>query len=194
MGRYWDNPKAELFQYLGLGSIIYILILSTFLWLLIILLGPKEWSYWKFLTFVSLTSPPAILYAIPVERFLNIRLANDINAWFLAIVAVWRVALLIFYLLRVSQLSISRAIVGTFFPLSIIVVVLTMLNLERAVFNVMGGIHENSPNDGAYMVLVLLSMLSVLLFLPLLIWYLALVATAPKPKSDNSIFIQEADN
>ena len=27
IGRYWDNPRADLWQYLGLGSVAYIFIL-----------------------------------------------------------------------------------------------------------------------------------------------------------------------
>ena len=55
-----------------------------FVWLVIWPLRPKEWSYKKVLTFVSLTSAPAILYAIPVERFLSLPTARSVNAWFLS--------------------------------------------------------------------------------------------------------------
>lgn len=64
-----------------------------------------------------------------------------------------------------------------------IVVTLTALNLERAVFEVMAGIGRNpTANDGAYFVLLLLSSFSFLLFLPLLMGYVALVIAALRKK------------
>ncbi|MFL6259215.1 MAG: hypothetical protein ACJ76Y_05835, partial [Thermoanaerobaculia bacterium] len=71
VGRYWDNPRAELWQLAGLGSIAYVFVLAVILWLLLAPLRPKNWSYRNVLTFVTLTAPPAVLYAIPVERFMS---------------------------------------------------------------------------------------------------------------------------
>lgn len=105
MGRYWDDPRAKPLQHLGLGSVIYILLLSLMLWLVIWPLRPKHWSYFNVLTFVSLTSPPAILYAIPVERLFSREVARSVNVWFLAAVATWRVTLLIFFLHRYAKLA-----------------------------------------------------------------------------------------
>ena len=39
---------------------------------------------------VSLTSPLAWLYALPVERWCDLRTAISLNLWFLAIDAQWR--------------------------------------------------------------------------------------------------------
>src|SRR5215813_7250088 len=94
IGRYWDNPRVPILQRLGIGSVIYVFLLSLLLWLVLWPLRPKHCSYFRVLTFVTLVSPPAILYAIPVEHFFSIDTSNTINAWFLAIVATWRVALL----------------------------------------------------------------------------------------------------
>lgn len=177
MGRYWDDPGAKLAQHLGLGSVIYIFVLSLFVWSVIWPLKPKEWSYAKVLTFVSLTSAPAILYAIPVERFFSLETARSVNAWFLAVVAAWRVALLILFLRKYAQLGAFQIIVAACLPLSIIVTTLTALNLERAVFDIMGGLREGrgTPNDNAYRVLLTLTYLSVILFVPLLLCYVGLV-------------------
>ena len=177
MGRYWDDPKAKLVQHLGLGSVIYIFILSMFVWVVIWPLRPKEWSYSKVLTFVSLTSLPAILYAIPVERFLSLQIARSVNAWFLAVVASWRVGLLIVFLKRYAQLGGFQIIVSTLLPLTLIVTTLTILNLERAVFDIMGGLREGggTANDQAYAVLFTLTYFSVMLFVPLLLIYVGLI-------------------
>jgi hypothetical protein len=175
IGRWWDDPRANLLQHLGIGSVIYIFILSLLLWLVIRPLKPQGWSYRHVLTFVSLTSPPAILYAIPVERFTTLENARTLNVWFLAAVAAWRVALLVFYLSRHARLSPFSIAVAALLPITFIIVTLTVLNLERAVFDLMGGLRGGgTANDSAYGILVGLSVLSMILFIQLLICYIFL--------------------
>ncbi len=165
IGRYWDNPRADLWQYLGLGSVIYIFVLALIIWLIILPLKPKNWSYKNVLLFISLTSPPAILYAIPVEKFLTLAAAQSANVWFLAIVAIWRVLLLLRYLTNSAKLSGLCVLVATLLPLTLIVTLLTILNLEHVVFKIMAGLedHEKSANDSAYFILMLITYISVLL-------------------------------
>lgn len=175
VGRWWDDPGANLLQHMGVGSVVYIFLLSLLLWLVVWPLRPAGWSYRHVLTFVSLTSPPAILYAIPVERFTGLETARSLNVWFLAVVAAWRVGLLFFYLRRHARLPAFSIAVAALLPITFVVVALTTLNLERAVFDVMGGLRaEGTANDGAYAVLFALSLLSMLLFIPLLISYIFL--------------------
>jgi len=173
IGRYWDNPKAELWQYLGLGSVAYVFVLAFVLWVVIYPLKPKNWGYKNVLLFVTLTSPPAVLYAIPVERFMSFEAAQQVNVWFLAVVAIWRVALLAVFLMRVAGLSRFTVIVATMLPLTLIVATLTALNLEHVVFKIMAGLedHEKSVNDGAYIVLLIITYFSVMAFPVLLVLY-----------------------
>lgn len=178
IGRYWDDPGANLLQHLGVGSVIYVFILSLLLCLVVFPLRPKNWSYFHVLTFVSLVAPPAILYAIPVERFSSIETASGLNAWFLFIVATWRVALLLFFLRRFAALSGIAVITAALLPVTAIVCGLVMLNLERAVFDVMGGLRESTAGDSAYGVLIMISTLSVLLFPFTVISYLILIYLA----------------
>jgi hypothetical protein len=188
VGRYWDNPEAEFLQHLGVGSVVYIFVLALFLWIFIAPLQVKNWSYQRFLTFIALVSPPAILYAIPIEKFTDLSTANGINAWFLFIVAAWRVALLLFALRVFFELDRLAAVTTTFFPLSLIVIGLGVLNADKFVFNVMGGIREPSPNDSAYGVLLLLFVLSIFLAPLLLLTYFALIIRGSrKPTSILSI-------
>ena len=172
MGRYWDDPGAHLLQHLGLGSVIYIFILSLFIWLIIKPYFVAPWTYRMVLTFVSLTSFPAALYAIPVERFYSMDTAASINVWFLATVAAWRLALLYYFLRKSTQLGHGYILVATLLPVCIIIATLTALNLERAVFAIMGGIRENTSNDRAYGTLIFLTVLSMFAAVPLLIGYL----------------------
>ncbi len=178
MGRYWDNPRVSFWQHLGVGSIIYVFLLSLFLWLIIWPLRPRHWSYFTVLTFVSLASPPAAIYAFPIEQFVSLGTANSVNAWFLAIVAAWRVALLVFFLRRLGELGWFSIIIATLLPLTIIVTTLAILNLEKVVFNMMGGRRDPSPNDDAYEVLMLLTWAAFLIFIPLVIMYVVLIIEA----------------
>lgn len=162
IGRYWDNPRAEVWQLFGLGSVVYVFVLSAILWLLLAPLRPRNWSYRNILLFVTLTAPPAVLYAIPVERFLTPDAAAQTNAWFLAVVAAWRVSLLGVFLRRVARLGVLALIVATLLPLAIIVIALALLNLEHVLFDLMAGIRpENrSSNDVAYTVVFTLGIVS----------------------------------
>jgi len=177
MGRYWDDPDANPVQRLGLGSVAYVFALSAILWLVFKPLAPDRVDYFGIAKFVALTAAPAMLYAIPVERFMSLEAAVSINIWFLVTVATWRVALLAFFMLRALRLRWYEALFAGLLPLVAIIVVLTALNLERAVFHIMGGIdpETRTSNDGAYGVLWMLSFLSITAAPLLLVGYLACV-------------------
>lgn len=164
MGRYWDNPKAEFLQKLGLGSLIYIFVLAALLWLVVLPLRVPDWHYRRVLTFISLTSFPAILYAIPVEMWVGVQNAISINAVFLLIVAAWRVALLVDFLQKNTDLKGSEVTVVVLLPLTAIVTALSLLNLEHAVFNIMGGFREQTGHEGAYSTLLWITGISLVLF------------------------------
>ncbi len=171
MGRYWDDTQASLLQHLGIGSLIYIFFLAGFIWLIILPFKIENWSYRIVLTFIALTSFPALFYAIPVERFYSIATANKINVWFLAIVALWRLCLLYYFIKHYTKLSPGNIVTVTFMPICLIISVLTILNLHNVVFEVMGGIRDPSPHDSSYLILMLLTGLSMLLAIPLLLAY-----------------------
>ncbi|MDJ0700049.1 MAG: hypothetical protein QNJ07_09350 [Woeseiaceae bacterium] len=177
VGRYWDHPSAEYWQHLGLGSVVYIFCLSLLLYLVVWPLRPPNWTYRGVLVFVGLTSMPALLYAIPIERFVELKAAQSINAWFLGLVALWRVALLMRYLIASARLHWFVAATVSVLLLSGIVVTLTLLNLEHVVFDLMAGIREEdaSPNDAAYLVVLGLAFLSLYAFPIALILYLGAV-------------------
>lgn len=99
-----------------------------------------------------------------MERFLSFEAAQNANVWFLAVVATWRVALLVWYLRTVARLSGVTIFVATLLPLTLIVVTLAILNLEHVVFEIMAGIgpEDRSANDTAYLVVAILAYFSVL--------------------------------
>lgn len=171
MGRYWDDEKATLLQHLGLGSVIYIFLLSAFIWIIVKPFAIEHWNYKSVLTFIALTSFPAIFYAIPVERFMSIYNANMVNVWFLAIVATWRLCLLYYFLKHFAALKVGDVLTVTLMPICLIIAVLTKLNLHRVVFNIMSGIRHETPHDSAYVILIFLTGFSLILTPILLILY-----------------------
>lgn len=180
MGRYWDDPEASLLQHLGLGSVIYIFLLAAFIWLILLPFKIEKWRYFTVVTFIGLTSFPAVFYAIPVERFFDMETATSMNAWFLGIVAAWRLALLFFFLKRFTQLEIWKIITVTLMPICLIISTLTVLNLHRVVFAVMGGFREANSYDDAYTVLVILTGVSMILTIPLLMAYITAIVQSRK--------------
>jgi hypothetical protein len=184
-GRWWEDPDATLVQNLGLGSVVYVFVLAVFLWLVLWPLRPAKWSFVNLLTFISLTSIPGILYAIPVRHGMAIETGQVVRLWLLAVVAGWRVLLLAFYLGRGAGLHGFRRVLAALFPLLIIVVTLSALNLDRVVFNFMGGVPatDRTVNDTAYEVLMLITLLSMYAFIPLTVIYLMLIVRGVKARS-----------
>jgi hypothetical protein len=185
MGRWWDDPGASLLQKLGIGSVIYAFVLALVLWVVVLPLRPQDWSYRRVLTFVTMTAPPAILYAIPVERLFDLHTAGRLNVWFLALVASWRVALLVHFFVVLPRIGAFKAVIAALLPLTAIVTVLTILNLHRVVFSIMGGIAdaERSAHDAAYGVLVGLTLISTTLSPLLLVIYLGAIIHAHRRRS-----------
>jgi Yip1 domain len=171
IGRYWDDSGASLLQHLGLGSVIYIFVLAAFIWLILKPFKVANWDYFTVLTFISLTSFPAIFYAIPVEQFFTIQTANSMNVWFLTIVAAWRLGLLYYFLKHFTRLSAGNILTVTLMPICLIISTLTVLNLHRVVFEIMGGVRNPTPHDSSYLILMLLTGISMILTVPLLIAY-----------------------
>lgn len=173
MGRYWDDPRAVPLQVFGIGSVIYIFLLAAVLWVIFKPIAPERFSYFNLLTFIALTSVPAALYAIPIEKWTDLPTANRINLIFLCVVAIWRVALLFHYLRIFGRLGWVRTFVCGTMPLALIFLALLFLNLHHVVLNIMGGIREadQSSQDAAYGILLLLSILAVpLSFVSGLVW------------------------
>lgn len=149
IGRYWDTPQAQWWQYGGLGSVVYTFFMAAFLWALVRPLRPENWSYFNVLTFVGMTAPPALLYAIPIERFADPYTSNAVNYAFLLIVATWRVGLLWVYLRRSARLSVVHAFFALTLPLSVILVFLGYLQLTQVVLEGMAG-NRNGPHPTNY--------------------------------------------
>ena len=169
IGRFWDHPSADWYEYAGLRSVAYIFILTAILYVVVWPLRVGRWRWLDIFVFVGLTSPLAWLYAIPVERFVDIQTARNMNINFLMVVALWRVALYGTFLWRYAGLRKAAFLAAWLAPLAIILFALVSLNLENAVFEIMAGIErERSDAEiladqryGAVNALFFLSVLTV---------------------------------
>jgi hypothetical protein len=161
IGRHWDNPRLPLWQHLGLDSVVYVFVFSALLWLILWPMKPAHWRYSTVLIFVTMTAPPAFLYFLPGRLFSDPETAGAIKVWLLVIVAGWRVLLLGRFLYEPAGLRNGEIFVATLLPLTLIVATLSVLNLDRAVFDIMGGRRAPTAEDSAYAVLLVISVLSM---------------------------------
>lgn len=182
MGRYWDSHRAELLQYLGVGSLVYVFVLALIIWVIGWPLRPQNWTYERVLTFITLTSPPAILYAIPVERYFDLGTASMLNVYALMVVAAWRVALLVFAMRRMARMTWAQILFAAMLPLIAILTALSFLNLEKAVFNIMAGLRpeEGTSADAAFQIVLGMMFLSWMALPVVLLGYLACVYSTQK--------------
>ena len=178
IGRYWDDPRATVLQHAGVGSVIYVFVLAAVLWIIVKPLFPERFTYLGVLSMVSMTAPPAALYAIPVEKWTTIQTANQLNLCFLGIVALWRLSLWIHYLTRFGWFTTGRVIICGFLPIGMILAALVILNLHHVVVDVMGGIREahQSSQDVAYQVMSFIAFLAIPVSLLMALAWLIMVA------------------
>ncbi|WP_150303864.1 hypothetical protein [Pseudomonas saliphila] len=173
MGRYWNNPRAELWQQLGMGSVVYVIVLALVLRVLLVPFKPRACTLRNLLLFLLITSPPGLLFLIPVESFFSLRGAQLANAGLLGFVALWRVTLLMWFLRSIARLSGLAIVIASLAPLIFIAATLTLLNLEHVVIDYLNGVRpeQYSPNDLSYSILTLLSFISMFAAPYLLVGY-----------------------
>lgn len=179
IGRYWDHPTAGPAQKSGVGSVVYVLALAGLIWLI---LRPLPWNrrpYLQVVAAVGLTAPLAWLYAIPVEKWLDVDGALRVNLWFLLIVAAWRVLLYGRFLRVGARCARVATLVIALLPLAAIVTSLAILDLERSALDLMAGIDRSEPSRAVAqqteLILMDLTLTSFYAVLPLLISYAAIV-------------------
>lgn len=172
IARNWDNAKAGAWQHLGVGALAYVFALAVLMTLIIApFFGERNGSvYRRALTVICLTAPPALLYGIPVEMWMNASAARAANYSLLAFVAAWRVALWMFYLRRGARFSHSQVLACTLLALSVIIGLVGFLGLGSAVMNAMSGV-RTPAQQAAENFAGILSAIAFFSFLPLLIFY-----------------------
>ena len=159
IGRWWDDPRPEipLLARAGLGSVIYVFALSFLLWVFTRPFARHKTSYRQMLAFVACTSPPAILYAIPVEKWLPFGPASLYNLAALLIVATYRVCLLIHYLRRGPRLLPKEVFLVAATPIMLILLGLAAAGMAARIVDIMGGFRESIPQESAEMIVFLIA-------------------------------------
>ncbi len=145
IGRWWDDPRDLMLPVrLGLGSIAYVLVFAGVMWLLLRPIVDNPPTILQVLTFVCFVSPPAALYALPVERWTGMETAIQLNLIFLFIVAVYRVSLLIRFYVVAIKMSVGKALLTTFLPISIAIFSIATMNMLSKIIQFMGGVREEA--------------------------------------------------
>src|SRR5688572_16489670 len=137
-------PVIPLLFSLGSGSFLFLVLQAAFI------RQVEERCFRKYFLFLGLfwmTAPVAWLYAIPVERFMDVRGATVANLWLLGIVSVWRVALLTRVVSVIFQVRWWRAGGWVLFGASVeVMAVLFSPVFGDAIARGMGGM-RNSPEQ-----------------------------------------------
>jgi hypothetical protein len=106
-------------------------------------------SYRSFLTLFWMTAPLAWLYAVPYERFLSPGNATSANLWSLALVAAWRVALMIRV---VSVLTGRGGVPSTFLVMAFgdAVALTAVFLMPKPIVSIMGGVRLTESEAAVY--------------------------------------------
>jgi hypothetical protein len=139
VGRTWDNPFAPLWLRSGLPSVAYAIALAGFIWVVVAALRPGRWTYRNVLLMTTMTAAPGLIYAIPVEKFLDDGAARATNFVFLAVVAIWRMALYFYFLLGAAKLPRLAATVAALLPPTLILALVSAYGVLEIVVGNMSG-------------------------------------------------------
>jgi hypothetical protein len=142
LGRTWDYTSAPWWFRTGLTSVVYALVLAGFIWVIGLALKPQRWRYQNVLLMVTMTALPGLIYAAPVERFMNADAARVANMIFLLIVAAWRMALYRHFLRKVAQLPPMETTVVWLLPPTIIIAVVGLFGTLNAIMRGMAGVRD----------------------------------------------------
>ena len=137
--------------------------------------GEKESSlieiFRSFLNVYWMTAPLALVYGLPVERFFDPGNATRANLYLLAIVAVWRVALMIRCVFVLCGTSVWRsAIVVLLF--SDVLAMIALYYAPGPIFMIMGGVRLTESEQ---IILSVRMFLTLLCYGTILIWAIGYV-------------------
>ncbi len=138
-GRWWDDPRdLGVIIQSGIGSVVYVFLLGTLIWILSLpfKLGLRNFDY---IAFVTCCAPPALVYAIPIERMTDLQTASSYNMLALFLVSSYRILLLAWFFRKIAEAEILETTVLTILPIALIAFSLTVLEVGAQVIDIMGG-------------------------------------------------------
>jgi hypothetical protein len=122
---------------------------------------PPLGGYLDFLGLYWLTAPLALVYAVPVERFMSAADATRANLWLLGLVALWRVVLMARVVSVLYRIGFFTAMfIVMLFGDTVAVILLSMTELP--IVAIMGGIRLSESESALYSTVMLLRVLTVL--------------------------------
>jgi hypothetical protein len=137
-------------------------------------------GYRSFLGLYWMTAPLAWLYAVPYERFMSAPKAVEANMWTLALVAAWRVVLMI----RVATVLMGYQMFAALFLVMCFAdcVVLTALQLiPRPIVSIMGGARMTESDQVIYNITSLICFFG---WLTLPLWVICTLVTLTVARPD----------
>ncbi|MBX7131796.1 MAG: hypothetical protein K1X67_03860 [Fimbriimonadaceae bacterium] len=152
IARNWDLVTAPLFARLGLASVAYIFFMAFLIFAFAWMPSNIQRSYGKVLTVVAMTAAPGLIYGIPVEMFLSVDDAQAVNLAFLAVVALWRVALAIQFCGKGCGNTVGVGAAIIFVPIQILIFVLVGTGRAGYIMDIMGGLRGGEFRDANYTV------------------------------------------
>jgi hypothetical protein len=128
---------------------------------------PNEWrTFQSFVALYWMTAPLAWIYAIPVERFLSPAEATAVNLLLLAVVAVWRVLLIIQVIAVIFRAPSLQVAFPVLLFANTVLIALTIL-VPVPIFAIMGGIRLSESEElmmGVTLVALLISQYTWIFF------------------------------
>lgn len=152
VGRWYDDPMADPVRLTGVGSIVYVLFLGTFIYLVARPLASADSplrNAGKVIIAVMLTAAPAALYAFPIERFGDPDLHLNYNTAALFVVSTWRVMMFYSILRQGGEMDKKQTWAVMLVVISVILGVLGFFGVLGAVANSMGGFRDAAEERGA---------------------------------------------
>lgn len=177
VGRWWDDPNALVPQKTGLVSLVYVFMLSLWLWVFAAPLAKGAIHFGQVVVYVMMTSPVAFVYALPVERWESPQEAAILNVQLLGLVATWRVTMYILFLKRAARLTWFRTLGAALLPVSAVICALSLARIGDEVARDMGGVRESTVPGAAEQALDLVFACAWLVFpIVLVCWLWALIS------------------
>lgn len=164
IGRWWDDPRELMpFVRFGVGSVLYVFALSALLWVVSWPLLQVKVGYHHVAAFVASTSLPAVVYALPIERWTDMSTASSYNVGALLFVSLYRVSLLGWFYVKILKLTVGDAVIITGLPITAISFALTMMGHGASIMDIMGGLRDQMSKSEMEMIIGTIGCLSFIL-------------------------------
>lgn len=117
-------------------------------------------AYRAFLTLFWMTAPLAWLYAIPYERFLPEVNAVSANLWTLALVAAWRVFIMVRVISTLTDINQAKAFIYII-GYSEILILVAIYMMPKPLIEVMGGIRHTASERVLFSAMFMVGLFSL---------------------------------